>query len=91
VFVLFYLVTLDAHRILVLTIVIAGWVVKNVVLAFTSGWVGGGGDELLGEAWLAYNIPQFLIYFVDMDSVVASSFFKSNRRRVSKQRPGNFT
>jgi lipid intermediate transporter len=41
----------------VLTIIIAGWVMKNAVSAFISGWVGGGGDELLGEAWLAYSIP----------------------------------
>jgi hypothetical protein len=56
-------VTLNSHRILVLTIVIAGLVVKNAVLAFTSRWVGIGEDELLGGAWFAYKIPQFVIYF----------------------------
>jgi hypothetical protein len=37
-------------------IIIAGWVVQNAGLALVSGWAGGGGDELLAEAWLVYSI-----------------------------------
>jgi hypothetical protein len=54
-------------------------VVKNAVLAFTSGWAGRGEDELLGEAWFACNTSRFLIYFVDVDSLVVSSSFFINR------------
>jgi hypothetical protein len=43
-------VILDLHRVLARTTVIVGWLVENAVSAFVSGWVGGSGDELLGEA-----------------------------------------
>ncbi|KAK7032749.1 Arv1-like family-domain-containing protein [Favolaschia claudopus] len=48
-------VILDSHPIFTTLIIIAGWVGKTVVSHLVSRWVGG--DERMGEAWLAYSIP----------------------------------
>ncbi|KAJ7760635.1 Arv1-like family-domain-containing protein [Mycena maculata] len=48
-------VVLDSHPSLTIVIIIAGWGVKTAVAQLVSRWVGG--DEQMGEAWLAYSIP----------------------------------
>ncbi|KAJ7503544.1 Arv1-domain-containing protein [Mycena galericulata] len=48
-------VVLDSHPFFTTIIIIAGWVVKTAVSHLVSRWVGG--DEQMGEAWLAYSIP----------------------------------
>ncbi|KAJ7056738.1 Arv1-like family-domain-containing protein [Mycena amicta] len=48
-------VILDTHPFFTTLIIIAGWVVKTAVSHLVSRWVGG--DEQMGEAWLAYSIP----------------------------------
>ncbi|KAJ6577556.1 Arv1-like family-domain-containing protein [Mycena capillaripes] len=46
---------LDSHPLFTTIIIIAGWGAKTVVSHLVSRWVGG--DEQMGEAWLAYSIP----------------------------------
>ncbi|KAF8207012.1 Arv1-like family-domain-containing protein [Mycena galopus ATCC 62051] len=48
-------VVLDVHPLFTTTIIIAGWVAKTAVSQLVSRWVGG--DEQMGEAWLAYRFP----------------------------------
>jgi hypothetical protein len=48
-------VVLDSHPGFTTIIIIAGWVAKTAVSRLVSRWVGG--DEQMGEAWLAYSIP----------------------------------
>ncbi|KAF7330191.1 hypothetical protein MVEN_02456100 [Mycena venus] len=48
-------VVLDSHPVFTTIIIIAGWVAKTAVSQLVSRWVGG--DEQMGEAWLAYSIP----------------------------------
>ncbi|KAJ7650865.1 Arv1-like family-domain-containing protein, partial [Roridomyces roridus] len=48
-------VILDSHPFFTMIIIIFGWVVKTAVSMLVSQWVGG--DEQMGEAWLAYSIP----------------------------------
>jgi hypothetical protein len=48
-------VILDWHPVFTTVIILAGWAVKTLVASLVSGWVGG--DEVTGEAWLAYSIP----------------------------------
>ncbi|KAJ7672270.1 Arv1-like family-domain-containing protein [Mycena polygramma] len=48
-------VILDSHPLFTTVIIIAGWVAKTAVSHLVSRWVGG--DEQMGEAWLAYSIP----------------------------------
>ncbi|KAJ7470794.1 Arv1-like family-domain-containing protein [Mycena latifolia] len=48
-------VVLDSHPLFTTIIIVGGWVVKTAVSHLVSRWVGG--DEQMGEAWLAYSIP----------------------------------
>jgi len=48
-------VVLDCHPIFTTVIILVGWILKTAVARVVSGWVGG--DEKMGEAWLAYSIP----------------------------------
>ncbi|KAJ7163872.1 Arv1-like family-domain-containing protein [Mycena crocata] len=48
-------VVLDSHPVFTTIIIISGWVAKTAVSHLVSRWVGG--DEQMGEAWLAYSIP----------------------------------
>ncbi|KAJ7183294.1 Arv1-like family-domain-containing protein [Mycena filopes] len=48
-------VVLDSHPFFTTIIIISGWVVKTAASHLVSRWVGG--DEQMGEAWLAYSIP----------------------------------
>lgn len=48
-------VILDSHPLFTTIIIIAGWGAKTAVSHLVSHWVGG--DEQMGEAWLAYSIP----------------------------------
>jgi hypothetical protein len=48
-------VILDCHPFFTTLIILVGWVVKTAVASLVSGWVGG--NEKIGEAWLAYSIP----------------------------------
>ncbi|KAJ7666283.1 Arv1-like family-domain-containing protein [Mycena rosella] len=48
-------VVLDCHPFFTMIIIISGWVAKTAVSRLVSRWVGG--DEQMGEAWLAHSIP----------------------------------
>ncbi|KAJ6553574.1 Arv1-like family-domain-containing protein [Mycena vulgaris] len=48
-------VVLDFHPLFTTIIIVGGWVAKTAVSHLVSHWVGG--DEQMGEAWLAYSIP----------------------------------
>jgi hypothetical protein len=48
-------VVLDCHPVLTSIIILGGWAMKTLVASLVSSWVGG--DEEMGEAWLAYSIP----------------------------------
>jgi len=48
-------VVLDCHPLFTTTIILVGWGVKSAVAKLVSDWVGG--DQNIGEAWLAYSIP----------------------------------
>jgi len=48
-------VILDIHPVFTTIIILAGWAAKTAVAGLVSRWVGG--DEMTGEAWLAYSIP----------------------------------
>ncbi|KAJ7036833.1 Arv1-like family-domain-containing protein [Mycena alexandri] len=48
-------VVLDSPPLFTTIIIISGWVVKTAASHLVSRWVGG--DEQMGEAWLAYSIP----------------------------------
>ncbi|EPQ54268.1 Arv1-domain-containing protein [Gloeophyllum trabeum ATCC 11539] len=48
-------VVLDCHPFFTTLIILFGWLVKNTVASFVSKWVGG--DDVTGDAWLAYSIP----------------------------------
>ena len=48
-------VILDIHPVFTTIVILAGWAAKTAVAGLVSRWVGG--DEMTGEAWLAYSIP----------------------------------
>lgn len=50
-----FVVILDSHPLVIIIVIISGWAAKTAVANFVGSWVGG--DEAMGEAWLAYSIP----------------------------------